>query len=201
MLATVAPRFDIVTRAAITRRLGGQPGADDGVMSAVRAPVIQSSQDGLHVVSVERVLFALWEVVPTMASMRRLQVAGDRHRDTLNGRKQVFVNVVEGGIPNFTDEVRKEAVRHAQRSAPWRLATAHIVLIPGMRGVAVRSFMSTMLLLGKPPVPTRVFNDMTQAAQWLAAALADDSTWTSALLISTYRSTRAAVLGDDYAPR
>lgn len=150
------------------------------------------SDTEVRIVGAGSVLFAVWTVVPTMDLMRVLERAGDEHRDSLRKQKQAMVNVAIDGIPNFSDEVRAEAARHSRRSAPWRLATAHVIEFSGLRGIAVRSFMSTMLLLGRPQVPTKVFDKVEAAAPWLVPYLPTGDEWTRERFLWVYEMARGA---------
>jgi len=142
----------------------------------------------LRVVGTGAVLFGVWRDAPQMAQMRSLARAGELHRDALPaGDKQAYINVVLDGTPNFSDEVRAEAALLARRAAGWRSATAHVVLVSGLRGLTVRTFMSTFLLLGRPAVPTKVFSAMEPAARWLLPLLRAP-TWNEALLLATFRA-------------
>lgn len=145
----------------------------------------------VHIVSSGHLLIAVWNDAPTMGQMRALERAGDAHRDELAGDKQAFANIALDGTPNFNDEVRAEAARHSQRSSPWRLATAHVLLFSGMRGIAVRSFLSTMILLGRPKVPTKVFDRIEASGQWLLPFLPATDAWTLERFLDLYHHARA----------
>ncbi|MEM9188035.1 MAG: hypothetical protein AAGF12_02575 [Myxococcota bacterium] len=82
-----------------------------------------------------------------------------------------FANVIVGGVPNFSREVREDAARQTAKGDEQDLATAHLILVDGLAGAAVRAFLSTMLLVGRSTVPNRVFSDCGVAAGWVAGLL------------------------------
>lgn len=153
----------------------------------MQAKICHSDED-LYIVGAGQLLMAVWSVAPEMSHMKVLAQAGDRHRSSLRGEKQVFVNVVLDGTPNFSEEVRAEATRHSQRYAPFRAAAAHVICIKGFRGIAVRSFMSTMILLARPVTPAKVFDSMDSASNWLLTYLQPRESWSRESLILLYQS-------------
>lgn len=74
----------------------------------------------------------------------------------------------KGKLPRFTDEVRGAAQDMAKQSAPLGSGTAHVILVEGFTGAAVRMFVSTLNLLSRSQVPTSVHASIPQAAAWLA---------------------------------
>ena len=58
---------------------------------------------------------------------------------------------------------------------------AHVILASGFTGTAVRAFMSTVILLGRPAVPNKVFSEPSAAAAWHLPLLAQGTeAWTAA---------------------
>jgi hypothetical protein len=82
-----------------------------------------------------------------------------------------LVDVVLGPPPLFVDYQRSATTRFAQAVAPARSGIAHVVLAPGPTGVAVREFLGGLLMQTRPSTPTRVFEKITRAADWLSANL------------------------------
>jgi hypothetical protein len=85
------------------------------------------------------------------------------------GRAALF-NVVDakGKIPRFNDEVRQAAGRMAIAITPISAGTAHVLLIDGFTGAAVRMFLSTLTLLTRSGPPTTVHSTLAAGAAWLA---------------------------------
>lgn len=122
----------------------------------------------VRIVSDGELLIAVWTNAPLGEQMRALGAAQLGHHDQLGALKQIFVNLVIDGTPEFSDEVRKSAVELSRRGETWETITAHIIMIPGLRGIAVRSFVSTFVLLARAWERTSVFGDVQAAAKWIA---------------------------------
>ncbi len=110
-------------------------------------------------VDVGGVAFVTWYEAPQMAQLVVLR--GFTHE--LRARYPdgyVFLSVIFRGVPTFTNEVRNEAAAITRESQAWAFATAHVVLITGFVGAAVRSFLNTMMLLSRPKQPIKVLSDL-----------------------------------------
>jgi hypothetical protein len=60
-----------------------------------------------------------------------------------------------------------------------RAVTAHVVDVPGLAGTAVRTFLSTVLLVARPGAPHKVFAKLSEGAAWLAPLLSKEGqAWT-----------------------
>jgi hypothetical protein len=123
----------------------------------------------LRIVSSRNVLVNVWSSAPTIAQVRAFARAGTavtrRHP-----RGAGLINLALRGRASFSEEVREELVK-LMKQGLFRLGAAHIVLVGGFTGTAVRAFMSTMILLSRPAVPHKVFGDPKAAAAWLAPLL------------------------------
>lgn len=119
----------------------------------------------LCIFGIEELLFSLWSDAPQLEHIQTLDRAVSQHLRAIGDRKQVFVNVMLGGKPNFSEEVRRETAKFPQRYSKHRAAVAHVVMLTGLAGVAVRAFTSTTLLLGRPSVPTKVFDKIEDALE------------------------------------
>jgi hypothetical protein len=148
---------------------------------------IRYKDRGLRLASLEQLFIAIWSKAPTMEQMRALDQAILEHQKGLAGRKQVLISaVIDGGMPSFNDEVRSEAGAMARRNAAGRAAVAHVILLPGLQGLTVRTFTSTVNLLGRPSVPTKTFDKLESAAEWLLKYL--DAGWTKERILSVWES-------------
>lgn len=141
----------------------------------------------LRIGAVGPLLMISWSDVPSLAQVQQLSSVETSYREGAGCAKLVVVNLILGGsldnVPRFTDEVRTEAARHIRRQAPWRAGAAHVIRLTGMRGVAVRAFLNTVVLVASPSAPTRVFADLDTAAPWLAPLLPGDP-WTAAQVLA-----------------
>lgn len=81
------------------------------------------------------------------------------------------VDVVVTGRPRFTDDVRRASEALARDPRIFTLGFAHVVLVPGLAGSAVRAFIGTILLVARPPAPAKVVGDVPAAVDWLLPRL------------------------------
>lgn len=120
-----------------------------------------------------------WYDAPTLEQMhaygRAAKALSMRHEG-----KSGLINVVVTGVPRFSGEVREAAAEYTREGA-HAVGAAHVILVGGLLGTSVRAFMSTIMLLGRPPNPTKVFGDVPHAARWMAGNFAERSEqrWTA----------------------
>ena len=124
----------------------------------------------LRLASHRNLLLAVWCDAPTLEQMRELGRAS-RAISRRHPAGADMLNVVLSGKPTFSDAVRQEGIKLTSDPTLIRLGTAHLVLVTGLAGAATKAFLSTMLLVGRPAVPTKVFADPDGAAAWLAPRL------------------------------
>ncbi len=81
-----------------------------------------------------------------------------------------LLNVVDarGKVPRFDEEVRRAAAEMARAISPVASGTAHVLLLEGFTGAAVRMFLSTLTLLSRSGAPTTVHSSVAEGAAWLA---------------------------------
>jgi hypothetical protein len=108
------------------------------------------------------------------ASLSQIKASGRVARATARKHPKGAgsIHVIAGGIPRFTDEVRTEAALIRGDRSLSSLGIAEVVLVEGLAGVAARSFLGTLALLGRSPRPQKAFRDVPSAAAWLAPKLA-----------------------------
>ncbi len=89
-----------------------------------------------------------------------------------------LLNVVDarGKLPRFNDEVRRAAADLARAMTPISSGTAHVLLLDGFTGAAVRMFLSTLTLLARGGPPTTVHSSIAEGAAWLASQTAGGHT-------------------------
>ncbi len=143
-------------------------------------------------------MIAVWHDAPTSDQLRRLEaLALDREVDDASAL--LLVNLVISGTPRFDYDVREQVGRLIKEGRSFRLGTAHVVLVPGLAGVATRAFLSAYLLLSRGAAgPVRLFTEIEPAAKWGASLLDERApgVWTAAELADTLKQAReAAELG------
>lgn len=133
----------------------------------------------LHVVA--------WYDAPSLDQMHAYGAAARSLSDRW-GRKSGLVNVVVTGVPRFSAEVRDATAQYTREGA-HDVGAAHVILVGGLLGASVRAFLSTAMLLGRPPNPTKVFAGIDEAALWMARNFAtrSDERWDSAELADVCR--------------
>jgi hypothetical protein len=115
------------------------------------------------------VVVVVFRDVPTVDHLERLFAT---IRSTkLRHKKIGLLNVAVSGTPRFPSDVRKRAAEHLGRGLTD--VQAHVVLVPGFAGTAIRSFVSTITLLGRTRTPSKVFSELGPASTWLVEVLED----------------------------
>lgn len=132
----------------------------------------------LHVVASGPLTVAAWWNPPARPQIQALSRASQAQRERY-GDRAALANLVVDSDPRLPSELREAAALIAEHGDSGA-AAAHVVLVRGLPGVAIRTFFNTMRLLGRPRVPTRVFDDREEAARWLAGTLRpSDASWTA----------------------
>ena len=128
-------------------------------------------EEGIFRITKERnVAVAAWRDAPSVQQMRAFERVG-LAMSKAHPKGTALFNVVLSGTPNFSTELRDETTRISARNDMFKLATAHLVLVEGFVGVAVRAFLTTSVLLAKTPTPTKVFSSKELAADWVHGLL------------------------------
>jgi hypothetical protein len=125
----------------------------------------------LRIVTARNVQVNVWSNAPTLEQMRVFGRTGVAHARQ-HPRGTGLINLVVRGTPSFSEPVRAEAVKLVKDEGIFSLGGAHIILIGGLAGTAVRAFMNTAILLGRPRRPNKVFGEAETAVAWLAPLLA-----------------------------
>jgi hypothetical protein len=112
----------------------------------------------------------VWLDAPQAEQVRIFSRVGASHARRHPGGA-ALVNLIVSGTPSFSEEVRDGIVKLMKVPDMFRLG-AHLVLLDGLKGSAVRAFISTAMLVGRPPIPNKVFGDPESAANWLLPQLA-----------------------------
>ncbi len=133
---------------------------------------------------VERnVCVVCWRDAPTVLELREMAKAGKRL--ALEHKKgSALFSVILGGTPSFPEDVREEVGVIVRDDSLFTLAAAHVILVTGLAGAAVRAFLSTAFLLSRPNTPNKVFADIKASAQWAHKQLETGSViWSEAELV------------------
>ncbi|MEM6293977.1 MAG: hypothetical protein AAGA54_22055 [Myxococcota bacterium] len=136
----------------------------------------------------EGLFIAVWHDAPRIEQMRQLGECG-RTWESAHG-PAALMNIAADGVPKFAEEVRRMAAEYTRDPSLFQVARAHVVLMSGFAGVAVRAFINTFLLLGSPPRPTRMASSVDTAAQFLAPHM--PAGWDAAAIESTAREAMQA---------
>lgn len=129
----------------------------------------------LHLVRARNLIVASWFGAPIVEHLPHLS------RASKGIPPHVTVNLVLGGVPLFSEEVRR-GLRKIAAENPNRLGLAQVVKMRGFAGATVRAFLST--LMTKEGV--RVFGSEDAAVPWITERLAtSDEVWTSAQVMAS----------------
>lgn len=137
-------------------------------------------QDATFRIGVARnLMINAWADAPSLEQLRAFGRSA-RALSREHAGRTALLNVVLGGTPRFPEAVRDEAVKLTRDSGLGRLGVAHLILVGGLAGAATRAFLSTVVLLGRPRVPNKVFGDSRASAEWLAGVLTTGgAAWTA----------------------
>lgn len=131
------------------------------------------------------VLVSAWTDAPRPG---QLPLIADLTEGRLRERERGLfsVNVVLSRSPNFSAQVREEATAPTRRKLT-KLGVTHIIMFSAFKGVAVRGFIGTMLLLARSTVETRVYGNFAEALPFMCTALgaSSEQAWTQARLLAT----------------
>lgn len=153
-------------------------------MSIIR---FKHHDDTVVIGSLDNCIAAVWRGPPTVGQLKDLKRHGMELARSYPGGT-LFLNIMLHGNPKFSNEARKEAAEQTAQNAMKAVAGAHIIAAKGLVAAAVRAFMSTVMMVGRPTRPTKVFASIQDAAPWLLeyAAKADGPRWTEQKLVAFY---------------
>ena len=117
------------------------------------------------------VAVAAWFEAPrTSVELLEMEKVGKKLLSQYKEETALF-NVIVSGTPSFSEEVRKEVTRITSDDTLFAKASAHVLLVEGFVGSAVRAFVSTALVLSRTKTPNKVFADVDGAATWVKTKL------------------------------
>ena len=140
--------------------------------------------------SVRNVAIVGWREAPLPEDIREWHRFGQTMART-HPAGSACVDIVVRGTPNFSDETRAAALRFASDPRIFTLGIAHAILLPGMAGTAVRTFINTILLVARPPAPAKAFGDLSGTVDWLLPKL---ESWTRGELLAACEDVRARLV-------
>jgi hypothetical protein len=95
------------------------------------------------------------------------------------------MSIAASVAPRFSDAMREELVKLLKDPKIQGVGAAHVVDIPGLSGTAVRTFISTVLLVARPGAPHKVFGKISEGAAWLVPLLSNEGQpWTAAEIVA-----------------
>jgi hypothetical protein len=137
---------------------------------------LHHANERLRVGSAKNVVISAWFDSPQIEDLRRLDAYTKVVRQSYP-RGIGLLNLIVSGTPRFSKEIREEVARQTAEDSD--LGVAHVILLGGIVGATVRTFLTTAMLIGRPATPTKVFADVPAAASWLAQVLErGDVGWT-----------------------
>lgn len=74
--------------------------------------------------------------------------------------------------------MRRATEKFASDENVFELGTAHVILLPGLAGTAVRAFIQTIVLVSRSKSPNKVFRRIEDSVAWLTPILAPHG-WTA----------------------
>ena len=118
-------------------------------------------------ISVDRnVVVAAWFQEPRVPKeLREMERAGKKVSSKY--KDGALFNVIISGKPSFSEEVRNEVNRITSDDTLFTAATAHVILVEGFIGSAVRAFLATALMVSRTKTPNKTFGDVASAVKWV----------------------------------
>jgi hypothetical protein len=136
------------------------------------AATVRYADATLRIVTTRGLCVARWADSPAPQHFPEVVTA---MQSALDGSgRAALLNVIDakGKLPRFNEEVRHAAGKMARAISPISVGTAHVLLMDGFSGAAVRMFLSTLTLLARASAPTTVHSTVSGGAAWLAGLAA-----------------------------
>lgn len=152
-------------------------------MGSLSPTLVWQSDDAL--IAVERELIVTrWTGPPTARQLEALASVHERC-----GREVAILDVVVDvrGRPSVDAAVRAQLVRLIGAHGARTVGVAHVVMLDGLVGTAVRSFFGAIEMVSGTRTPTSTFDDVDGAAPWLAGKLGAPS-WTREDVMRAWRA-------------
>lgn len=135
-------------------------------------------QEGALIAIDRGLVVTRWTSPPTARSLEALANAHAQSRQQV----AILDAVVDlRGRPAVDHAVRAQLMRLIRAHDARTVGVAHVVTVGGIVGSAVRSFFGAIELVSGARTPTGTFDDVRDAAPWLAGQLQDG--WSSAEIL------------------
>ncbi len=127
---------------------------------------MSSNADAVRITTAGPLVVAAWHGPPSRAAAEHLRgallVASATHGAI------ALLDLVVAGRPTFGEDARS-AIVSLMREAACDHGVAHVVMLRGIAGTAVRMFLNGALLLARPTSPSKAFDELEPALAWLAS--------------------------------
>ncbi len=127
--------------------------------------------------SVRNLGLLAWRNAPEVDDIRYLRSYARTLGQTYSG-KAGCIDIAFTGTPRFSEDLRTEVHGLATDPKVFPLGTAHVVMLGGLAGAAVRAFIATVTLVSRPPAPAKVFANLEEAGAWLLPKFGVNDAWT-----------------------
>ena len=118
---------------------------------------------------------AVWRGPPGLVQLNALAITGESLFKRLS-QKSVTLNMMASGSPRFSEEARQRTAQITLEAETYSAGVAHVVLLPGLAGLTVRTFLRTVALLSSGTRrPVKTFSELEPAATWVLQTLAPDT--------------------------
>ncbi len=125
----------------------------------------------------KNLLAVTWFDAPDVVQLRAFRDHSRAMQSPSTGRT-AMINLICDGTPRFSGAVRDELTALMGEHLHM-LGAAHVVLVDGLRGAAVRAFLATAMLVGRATAPAKVYGTIPPAIAQLESWLAPSGTrWT-----------------------
>ncbi len=138
--------------------------------------IVRHEDDILRVVTDRGLCVARWADAPRAEHFAKVTTAMRAAAEGAGGAALLNVVDARGKLPRFDDGVRRAAAEMSQAITPIARGTAHVILIDGFSGAAVRMFLSTLTLVSRGRAPTTVHATVAAGAAWLAERAGQEHT-------------------------
>ncbi len=162
---------------------------------------LEHRDDTLTLATAPNVLVAAWTGMATVEAIELVERLNRQQRRE-HPEGAAMLDLILRGTASFSPEVVEVTRRSHAAVDGWRTATAHVFLIDGFAAVAVRSFLNTINLVSRAKRPTKIFEDLPTAVEWLSAQLDGhpSKTWREDALVGATADLVATCLAHRRAP-
>jgi hypothetical protein len=137
------------------------------------SPRILIASAVVHVATWREVFAAVWHTTGTAGDVRGVNAAQVAFGQRLgSGERMITISVVSARAAMTLDADVRHAVEEGTRANKERMkASAVVIATTGFGASAIRSLITTILLVNRTGYPTRVFDGEDAACTWVAPLL------------------------------